>query len=216
MEYKNYVIRNERKEDCRIVEEMIREAFWNVHEPGCNEHYLAHLLRGHENFIPELNFVLEEEAKIVGNIMFAESKLVSIDGEEMKVLTFGPLSVHPDYQRKGYGKALVEYSFDKALKMGYKVCVIFGHPSNYISRGFKNCKKYNVFVGEKVYPTAMLVCELEEGTLEGKVWEYQESPAYEIDESGFDAFDKEFPYKEKEYRRSQEEFYIYSHSQIVW
>ena len=54
-------IRNERKEDYRIVEELTRKAFWNMNEPGCNEHYLAHILRGHKDFIPEPDFVAEIE-----------------------------------------------------------------------------------------------------------------------------------------------------------
>ena len=57
-------------------------------------------------------------------------------------MTFGPVSVAPEHQRKGYGKMLLEHSFEKAKEMGYDVIVIFGSPANYVSRGFKSCKKY--------------------------------------------------------------------------
>lgn len=211
-----YIIRNEKEEDYRIVEEITRQAFWNLHVPGCSEHYLVHVLREHEDFIPELDFVLEVDGKIVGNIMYTKSWLIDQDGNEKEILSFGPLTVHPDYQRMGYGKALLEYSFQKAREMGYSVIAIFGHPCNYISRGFKNCKKYNVHLEGNVYPTAFLVLELVEGSLAGKEWLYRGSEACNIKEEDAELFDKQFSPLEKEYQPSQEEFYIYSHSQVVW
>ena len=64
-----YLIRNETESDFNEVEELTRKAFWNVYVPGCVEHYLAHILRGHEDFVPELHFVAEtEDGKVVGNL----------------------------------------------------------------------------------------------------------------------------------------------------
>lgn len=100
-------IRNETPADYRVVEELTRRAFWNQHVPGCNEHYLAHILRGSGDFLPELDFVAELDGAIVGNIMYTRSKLNVEDGEEKNILTFGPLSVNPEYQRRGIGKALL-------------------------------------------------------------------------------------------------------------
>ncbi len=107
-------IRNERPEDFRAVEELTKKAFWNVNVPECSEHYLVHILRSHADFVPELDFVAEFDGKIIANIMFTRSRLRGEDGTEKEVLTFGPLSVLPEYQRQGYGKALLEY----ALKDG--------------------------------------------------------------------------------------------------
>lgn len=209
------IIRQETKKEYREVEELIKKAFWNVNMPGCNEHYLAHKLRGHNDFIPELDLVLEEDNIIIGNIMCAESKLVDKDKNEKKVLTFGPLSIHPDYQRRGYGKKLLSVFFEKAVRMGYDTIVIFGNPENYICNGFKGCFKYNVSVGDGVFPTAMLVRELIEGALKNKSWTFCESPAYDVDYSGFDEFDKDFEHMEKAYAKSQELFDIYCQSRIV-
>ena len=138
------IIRNELKSDYREVEELTREAFWNLYTPGCNEHYLLHILRQHEDYIPELDFVAEVDGKIVGNIIYSKAKLIDEKGYEKSILSFGPLSVLPAYQRMGIGKSLLEHSFEKALEMGYDTIVIFGHPGNYIARGFKSCKKYNI------------------------------------------------------------------------
>ncbi len=208
------IIRNENPADYRQVEEMTKKAFWNVNVPGCDEHYLAHIIRDHADFIPELDFVIEEDSNIVGNIMYVKSKLIDEDGNEKEILTFGPLSILPDYQRKGYGKRLLEHSFAEAEKLGYDSIVIFGNPENYISTGFKNCKKYNVSIDKNVFPVPLLVRELKTGALQGRHWTYRESSAYEYNESEAKEFDKTFEQYEKAYNVSQELFYIYSHATV--
>src|SRR5690554_1375159 len=137
-------IRNEEEADHRIVEEITRKAFWNLYASGCVEHYLVHIMRSHKDFLPELDFVIEVDGQIIGNIMYTKAKLVDEAGEEKKILTFGPVCILPEHQRKGYGKKLIEYSFEKAAALGYDIIVIFGHPGNYVGVGFKSCKKYNV------------------------------------------------------------------------
>lgn len=203
------IIRNETENDCRTVEKITRDAFWDVNFPGCDEHYLAHILRGHEDFIRELDFVAE-----FGNIMYTKAALIDENGAEKEILTFGPVSIAPEFQRMGYGKRLIEYSLEKAAEMGHEAVVIFGSPANYVSCDFKSCKKYNVSLADGVYPCAMLVKELKQEALSGKKWVYRESPAYNFDEKDAEEFDKQFEKREKGYRRSQEEFYIYSHSVI--
>jgi len=206
------IIRNETENDYETVENITRNAFWNINMPGCCEHYLAHILRGHEDFVPELDFVAELDGRIIGNIMYTKAALIGENGSAKEILTFGPVCIAPEFQRRGYGKRLIEYSLEKAAEMGHGAVVIFGHPSNYISIGFKSCKKYNVSVSGGVYPCAMLVKELADGFLDGGKWVYRESTAYDFDEKDAEEYDKNFPPKEKGYRKSQEEFYIYSHS----
>lgn len=139
-------IRNEVKRDYQAVEELTRRAFYNLYVPGCVEHYLVHIMREHEDFIQELDFVLEEDGRIIGNIMYTKAKLVDETGREKKILTFGPVCVEPDLQRQGYGKQLMEHSFTKAVELGYDAIVIFGSPANYVSRGFQSCQKFQVHV----------------------------------------------------------------------
>lgn len=207
-------IENERHEDFRIVEELIKRAFWNVNFPGCNEHYLAHHLRTQKDFVPELDFVLKLNEQIIASIMYTKSRLVDENGNEKTVLTFGPLGVLPEYQRRGYGKRLLEYSLEKATELGYEAVVIFGNPENYVSSGFKSCKKYNVSLDNGEYPVPLLVNELKESALSGKKWTYKESAAYAIDPKGFADFDKDFTQMEKGWLPGQELFYIYSNSRL--
>lgn len=208
-----FKIRNEKETDYRRVEEITRKAFWNLYAPGCDEHYLVHIMRTHKDFIPELDFVIEVDGQVIGNIMYTKAKLIDESGVEKEILSFGPVSILPEYQRRGYGKKLIEYSFEKAAALGYDVIVIFGNPGNYVSLGFKSCKKYNVCLENGIYPTAMLVKELKPGTLDGRKWVYL-SPVFDIDKKEAERFDEGFEPWEKKYQSSQEEFYIYSHSVV--
>jgi len=210
-----YCIKNEQTKDYRKVEEVTRKAFWNVNVPGCSEHYLVHIMREHMDFIPELDFILEKDNEIIGNIMYAKAKLVDENKNEKHILTFGPLSILPEYQRKGYGKALLEYSFEKAIEMSYDVIVIFGNPDNYVSRGFKSGKKYNICIADDFYPTAMLVKELKKDCFDGRKWYFKESAAYDLDENEVEKFDSGFENMEKQIKPFQEEFYILSHSKFM-
>lgn len=205
-------IRNERETDYKIVEDITRKAFYNVYVPGCMEHYLVHIMRGHEDFIPELDFVIEVDGQTVGNIMYTKSKLTDEGGTEKEIVTFGPVSILPKYQRKGYGKMLIEHSLKRAAELGYEAVVIMGSPANYVGSGFQCCRKYNVCVEKGKYPAAMLVKELKSGALDGRLWFYSDSPVMNVDEREAQAFDDGLEKMEKKWMPSQEAFYIMSHA----
>lgn len=207
-------IRNEKETDYERVEEITRKSFWNLHIPGCNEHYLVHVMRSHKDFVPELDLVIEVDNQIIGNIMYTRAKLVDESGEVKEILTFGPLCIKSEYQRMGYGKMLMEHSFAQAVALGYDLIVIFGYPSNYVSRGFKSCKKYNICLENGTYPAGMMVKELKPEALDGRKWVYYDSPVMKIDEQEAERFDERLEKMEKKFQPSQEEFYIYSHSII--
>ena len=205
-------IRNEEKTDYEKVEEITRKAFYNLYIPGCNEHYLVHVMRSHKDFLSELDFVIEVDNQIIGNIMYTKAKLVDESGEEKEILTFGPVCIMPEYQRIGYGKMLMEHSFERAVTIGYDVIVIFGNPSNYVGRGFKSCRKYNICLENGTFPAAMMVKELKPEALDGRKWVYYDSPVMKIDEQEAEGFDESLERLEKKFQPSQEEFYILSHS----
>lgn len=211
----NYIIRKETPADYRMVEEMTREAFWNVYVPGCSEHYLTHIMREHKDFISELNLVLELEGEIIATVKYTKSYLKDENGYEKPILSFGPFCVLPKYQRQGYGKALLEYSFDIAKDMGYDVIAIFGDPANYVARGFKSCQKFNVCLEGDIYHSSLIVKELVPDTLDGRKWYCYESPLFDnLPEEEIEEFDKTFPVMEKAWRPSQEIFYIQCRSSI--
>lgn len=209
-----YTIRQERSADQRTVEEVTRLAFWNVYAPGCNEHYLVHVMRQHPDFVPELDFVIEQEGRIIGNIMYTRAWLEDAHGERKQILTFGPVSILPAWQRRSYGKRLMEHSFAAARDLGLDAVVIFGNPANYVGLGFKSSHKYGVALAGGIYPSALLAMELTAGALGRGPWTYHESAVYALDSEQAEAFDQNFAPLEKGWRASQEEFYILSQSRI--
>lgn len=216
MNNNDFIIRRETVNDYHNTENAAREAFWNQNRPGCDEHYFIHVLRQHRDFVPELDFVAEVGGRIVGCVMYAKSRLIDENGEEKQVLTMGPLCVVPECQRMGIGKALLEHTFPIAKELGYDVVINFGNPDNYVARGYKSCRKYNVCFEGDIFPAALLVKELTEGALDGRKWYYHPSDSDHPcdDPEEFERFDAQFPPKVKGWQPSQEEFYIHSHSVI--
>ena len=129
-------IRLERPDDWREVENLTREAFWNVYRPGCTEHYVLNLYRSNPDFIPELDLVMEEDGHIIGHVMFSKAELVLDDGRIVPSWTFGPISIHPDYKRKGYGLKLLRYALEKAREMGIGFICMEGNIDFYSHAGF--------------------------------------------------------------------------------
>lgn len=170
------------------------------------------MMRSHEDFIPELDFVMELDGEVMGSIMYTKASLTDEDGAKKEILTFGPVCILSKYQRRGYGKMLIEHSFQTALKLGYDAVVIFGSPANYVGCGFKSCRKFHVSVEGGLYPAAMMDRELIPGALGEKNWTYRDSPAMGISEEEARAYDDTLAPKERKYQPSQEEFYIMSHS----
>lgn len=87
----------------------------------------------------------------------ATLKLLDKNGTEKPVLTFGPVCVEPEFQRRGYGKQLLESSFEEAVRLGYDTIAIFGSPVNYVGRGFKSCQKFNACLEGGAFPAPMMV-----------------------------------------------------------
>ena len=216
MNKNDYIIRLETENDYRESEELAREAFWNLSVPGCSEHLYMHTLRQHKAFVPQLDYVLEKDGRIIALVMYSESELVDDNGNKKTVLTMGPICVHPDHQREGLGKMLLEYTFGLALEMGYDAVINYGNPDNYVARGYKSCRKYNICLEGGFYPAALLVKELKEGVFDGRKWFYYQNDADLpcCDEKAVEEYDALFPPKVKAWQPSQEEFYIHSHSVI--
>ena len=122
MEKSNIMIRLEKKEEQQKVENLVRESFWNVYRPGCLEHYVLHQLRNDPAFVPELDFVMflnenGKEDKLIGQNMFMRTSIRADDGRKIPIMTMGPICITPELKRQGYGKALLDYSLEKAAEL---------------------------------------------------------------------------------------------------
>ncbi len=197
---KNLTIRNEKKEDYREVENLIRESFWNVYRPGCYEHYVIHKLRDDEAFIPELDFVMELDGKLIGQNMFMKANIKTDDGRDIPIMTMGPICIAPELKRKGYGKILFDYSLDKAKEYGCKALCFEGNIDFYGKSGFDFASNFGIRyhgLPEGEDASFFLCKELEEGYLDGITGEYATPQGYFVDENEVEDFDKTFPPKQK-------------------
>ena len=202
----NLTIRNERKEDYRAVEQLIREAFWNLYVPGCNEHYIVHNLRNSPDFIPELDFVAETEGQIVGQIAYSRGIIRGKGDVEREVITFGPVSVLPAFQKRGIGSALITHTISLARDMGHRAICIYGDPRYYSRFGFRCAERYEIKTADDKFAVALQVLELRPGALNNVSGRFIESAAFEVDETGFPQYDATFPFKEERETDSQREF----------
>lgn len=200
------LLRLESPEDYSYVEWLTREAFWNVHVPGCDEHYLAHVLRDSPDYIAELGFVALVDDKIVGNIMYARAQIIASTGKAHQVITFGPVSVLPPYQSKGIGKALIMHTMALASAMGHKIVVIYGDPAYYCRCGFEAGEKYGIRSSEGLFSPALQVLELVPGALAGISGNFFEGEAYHPNPEAAEAFEQTFEPKEKQETPSQLRF----------
>jgi predicted N-acetyltransferase YhbS len=198
-------LRLEEEKDYKIVENLTREAFWNNHVPGCDEHLLIHNLRKEKEFVKELDFVAIYDNKIIGNIVYVKSKVIN-NGFECNVLTFGPLSVLPEYQNNGIGGKLINHTIKLSNEMGHKGIIIYGDPEYYKRFGFKESKHYNITNKDKKYPAALLVFELYPNAMNGIEGIFDEGKIYEVNKNELEDFDKLFPIKEKGYSKTQDRF----------
>ena len=200
MDPKDLIIRPEEERDHRIVEEMIRESFWNVYRPGALEHYVIHVLRKDPAFIPELDLVMEENGWLVGQNMFMKTVIEADDGRIVDVLTMGPICVAQDLKRRGYGKYLLDYSLEKAAAMGFGAVLFEGNIGFYGKSGFDYARKFGVRyhdLPEGADDSFFLCRELIPGYLDGVTGVYQTPQGYYVDDADVEAFDQAFPPKEK-------------------
>ena len=202
-------IRLEEKKDWREVENLTREAFWNVYKPGCLEHYVLNRYRSNPDFIPELDYVMEDDGKIIGHVMFSKAEIVLDDGTKFPSWTFGPISIHPDYKRKGLGLKLLQYALGKARDMGIGLLCMEGNIEFYKHAGFDLASKlkihYHAEPRESDVPY-FLAQELIPGYWSGREGTYCPPAGYfvaDTDPAGFEAYEATFPAKVKAFQPGQ-------------
>ena len=200
MNTNDYTIRLEKAEDCRDVENLVRESFWNVYRPGCSEHYVIHVLRDDPAFVKELDFVMEQNGKLIGQNMFMRTVIEADDGRVVDVLTMGPIGITPELKRRGYGKKLLDYSLEKAAAMGFGAVLFEGNIDFYGHCGFSYARNFGIRyhdLPEGTDDSFFLCKELIPDYLDGITGVYQTPNGYYVEDADVEEFDKAFPRKEK-------------------
>ena len=194
------VIRLEKKEERREVENLVREAFWNVFRPGCLEHYLLHRLRDDADFVPELDFVMELNGRIIGQDIFVRTAIHADDGRDIPIMTMGPICIAPDLQGKGYGKILLDHALKEAAALGCGAVCFEGNINFYGKSGFTFARNFGLRyrgLPAGADDSFFLCKELLPGYLDGVTGEYATPNGYMVDEKAAEEFDKAFPPKKK-------------------
>lgn len=199
-------IRREEPTDYRKVEEITREAFWNLYCPGCLEHFLANQIRKHEEFIPELTFVIEVDGEVVGSIFYTYCKIVKKNGEEVQAISFGPVSIAPKLHRQGLGRKLITYSIEEAKRLGHRAIILGGFRYHYEPYGFEGVKKYGIYMVDGKFYTGIMALPLYEGALDNCEGVVHFSEALAPDETKLEAYDSTFPPREKLVLPCQKDF----------
>ena len=200
MNANDITIRLERSEEYREVENLIRESFWNVYRPGCSEHYVIHVLREDPALVKELDLVMEQNGRLIGQNMFMRTVINSDDGTDIDVLTMGPICITPELKRKGYGKLLLDYSLKKATELGFGAVLFEGNIDFYGKSGFDYARKFGIRyhdLPEGADDSFFLCKELIPGYLDDVTGVYQTPSGYYVEDSEVEMFDKQFPHKEK-------------------
>ena len=194
------IIRLEKTEEHRETEALVREAFWNVYRPGCLEHYVLNQLRNDKAFVPELNFVMEKDGRLIGQNMFMRTDIKADDGSDLPIMTMGPICISPELQGQGYGKILLDYSLEKAAELGCGALCFEGNINFYGKSGFTYASEFGIRyhgLPEGADASFFLCKELKKGYLDGISGEYTPPKGYFVDEAEAEEFDKQFPPKEK-------------------
>ena len=200
MNSNNIIIRLERQDEYKEVENLVRESFWNVYRPGCLEHYVLNQLRDDSDFVKELDFVMELDGKIIGQNMFMRATIKADDGRDVPIMTMGPICIAPELKRKGYGKILLDYSLERAAELGCGAVCFEGNIDFYGKSGFTYASKYGIRyhgLPEGEDASFFLCKELVPGYLEGITGEYATPEGYFVDETKAEEYDQDFPTKEK-------------------
>lgn len=194
------IIRPERPEERREVENLVRESFWNVYRPGCTEHYVLHCLREDPAFVKELNFVLERDGRVIGQNVFVRAEIHADDGRTIPILTMGPICIAPEFKRQGYGKMLLDASLSRAADTGAGALCFEGNIAFYGKSGFRHASDFGIrYHGLPAGADAsfFLCRELIPGYLDGVQGEYATPRGYFVDDAAVAAFDRQFPPRQK-------------------
>ncbi len=197
------IIRRETENDYRATENLVRESFWNVYRPGCQEHYVLHRFRCDSDFVPELDYVMEKDGELIGQNIFVRAAIRSDDGRDVSVLAMGPICIAPAYKRQGYGKRLLDYTLEKAAALGVGAVCFEGNIDFYGKSGFTRASEFGVRyhgMPEGEEADFFLCKELLPGYLDGVAGVYAPPEGYfaaEREQAAFERFEAQFPPKEK-------------------
>ena len=218
----NETIRLEEEKDYLKVENLVRDAFWNVYRPGAYEHYIVHNLRDDSSFIKDLAYIIEENDEIIGHINYSNGRLnlykenrygvdIKVSEGSGKATVLGPIAIDSKYQSNGYGSKLIRHTLKLAEDMSIPFVFVIGDEDYYSRFGFESASKYNIYLEgtdtEEENPLFMIkILNGNENTLKNLDYDkgiFYNPEVFDVDENMVDEFDENFEYKEKKVLEGQ-------------
>lgn len=218
----NKTIRLEEEKDYLKVENLVRDAFWNVYRPGAYEHYIVHNLRDDSSFIKDLAYIIEENDEIIGHINYSNGRLnlykenrygvdIKVSEGSGKATVLGPIAIDSEYQSNGYGSKLIRHTLKLAEDMNIPFIFVIGDEDYYSRFGFESASKYNLYLEgtdtEDENPFFMIkILNGNENTLKNLDYDkgiFYNPEVFDVDEKMVDEFDENFEYKEKKVLEGQ-------------
>lgn len=212
LEDKTEIIRLEEEKDHEEVENLVRDAFWNIYRPGAYEHYIVHQLRDDSSFIEDLAYIIEKDNEIIGHINYSIGKLKisrnQSNSNETDAVVLGPLSIKTEYQSQGYGSKLIEFTLEIAKEKDIPFIFVIGDEDYYSRFGFESGSKYNLFLDgtDTNEENPFFMIKLINNSLNEKDYEkgiFLNPEVFNVDDGEVDDFDKNFEYKEKKVLEGQ-------------
>ena len=127
------VIRDETESDAAVITQVTVAAFETMEISNHTEQFIIEALRSANALT--LSLVAEVDGRVVGHIAFSP---VAVSDGTRNWYGLGPVSVLPEYQRRGIGKALIQEGLSRLRKLSAKGCCLVGHPQYYREFGFEN------------------------------------------------------------------------------
>lgn len=218
----NKTIRLEEEKDYLKVENLVRDAFWNVYRPGAYEHYIVHNLRDDSSFIKDLAYIIEVNDEIIGHINYSNGRLnlykenrygvyIKVSEGSGKATVLGPIAIDSKYQSNGYGSKLIRHTLKLAEDMNIPFIFVIGDEEYYSRFGFESASKYNIYLEETdtedENPFFMIkILNGNENTLKNLDYDkgiFYNPEVFDVDEKMVDEFDENFEYKEKKVLEGQ-------------
>lgn len=156
-----FTIRSETDADIDAITTVTIAAFKTLEVSNQTEHFIIQALRAATALT--ISLVAKSNDRVVGHIAFSP---VTISDGTQNWYGLGPVSVLPEYQRNGIGKALIEEGLSRLKDLNAQGCCLVGHPDYYKRFGFKNMPG---FVHEGVPPEVFLALTFDGYTPQGTV-----------------------------------------------
>ncbi|WP_226335335.1 GNAT family N-acetyltransferase [Echinicola marina] len=129
------------------------------------EQFLVDRLRGSSGFVPELSLVAESGNQILGHILLSKIKIKDVHHSH-EALALAPVSVLPEYQKKGIGGKLIVEAHQIAREMDFKGIVVLGHSDYYPRFGYRQACDFGITLPFEVPDENCMAIELFPGAFQ--------------------------------------------------